>query len=76
MKTYYKPNATIIQQGDDMFTILHVAGRSLFTNKENVINKTHLGYMVKWCGGNHVIQHNDQLIICSKIEDTQYETVQ
>ncbi len=31
--------------------------------------------MVKWCGGDHVVQHNDKLIIGQKIEDAQYETI-
>ncbi len=75
MLTLTKPQSQILQQGNDMFNILQVVNRSLFTNDKNVINKTQLGYMVKWCGGNHVVQNNDRLIICSKIEDAQYETI-
>tara|TARA_R110002124_G_scaffold29466_2_gene102611 strand:- start:100 stop:276 length:177 start_codon:yes stop_codon:yes gene_type:complete len=58
-----------------MYTILDVVNRGLFTNSENVINKTQLGYMVKWVGGNHVVQADDKLLIVEKIEDAQYETI-
>jgi hypothetical protein len=75
MNTLTKPSSQILQQGDELYTVLHVVNRGLFTNSENVINKTQLGYMVKWCGGGHVVQDNDKLIICSKIEDAQYETI-
>ena len=75
MDLYTKPRSKLIQQGDDMYTILDVVNRGLFTNSENVINKTQLGYMVKWVGGNHVIQHDNKLLIVEKIEDAQYETI-
>lgn len=75
MNTLTKPNSNIIVQGEEMFTILQVVSRSHFVNEQNVINRVKLGYMVKWCGGDHVVQHNDKLIIGQKIEDAQYETI-
>ena len=75
MNLYTKPRSKLIQQGDDMYTILDVVSRNQFVDKNNVINRTSLGYMVKWCGGGHVVQKDDKLIICSKIEDAQYETI-
>ena len=75
MTILQKPESKILVQGEDMFTILHVVNRTQFVDKNNTINRTSLGYMVKWCGGNHVVQHNDKLLICQKIEDAQYEEV-
>lgn len=75
MNILSRPESKIIVQGEDMFTILQVVNRTQFVDKNNVINRTSLGYMVKWCGGNHVVQHDDKLIICSKIQDAQYEEI-
>ena len=58
-----------------MFTILQVVNRSQFVDGNNTINRTSLGYMVKWCGGNHVVQHDNKLLITQKIEDAQYEEI-
>ena len=70
-----KPRSKVIIQGEDMFTILDVVSRNQFVDKNNVINRTSLGYMVKWVGGNHVVQHDDKLLIVEKIQDAQYETI-
>ena len=70
-----KPNSKIIHQGDEMFTILHIVNRTQFVDQNNTINRTSLGYMVQWCGGDKVVQKDDKLLICSKIEDAQYETI-
>ena len=75
MNLYTKPRSKLIQQGDDMYTILDVVSRNQFVDKNNVINRTSLGYMVKWVGGNHVVQHDDKLLIVEKIQDAQYETI-
>ena len=75
MNLYTKPRSKLIQQGDDMYTILDVVSRNQFVDKNNVINRTSLGYMVKWCGGNHVVQHDDKLLIVEKIQDAQYEEI-
>jgi len=75
MNLYTKPRSKLIQQGDDMYTILEVVSRNQFVDKNNVINRTSLGYMVKWVGGNHVVQHDDKLLIVEKIQDAQYETI-
>ena len=75
MNLYTKPRSKLIQQGDDMYTILEVVSRNKFVDKNNVINRTSLGYMVKWVGGNHVVQHDDKLLIVEKIQDAQYETI-
>ena len=75
MNILSKPESKIIVQGEDMFTILQVVNRTQFVDKNNVINRTSLGYMVKWVGGNHVVQHDDNLLIVEKIQDAQYETI-
>ena len=75
MNLYTKPRSKLIQQGDDMYTILDVVSRNQFVDKNNVINRTSLGYMVKWVGGNHVVQHDNKLLITQKIEDAQYEEI-
>ena len=75
MNLYTKPRSKLIQQGDDMYTILDVVSRNQFVDKNNVINRTSLGYMVKWVGGNHVVQHDDKLLIVEKIQDAQYEEI-
>ena len=75
MNLYTKPRSKLIQQGEDMYTILDVVSRNQFVDKNNVINRTSLGYMVKWVGGNHVIQHDNKLLIVEKIEDAQYEEI-
>ena len=75
MNLYTKPRSKLIQQGEDMYTILDVVSRNQFVDKNNVINRTSLGYMVKWVGGNHVVQHDDKLLIVEKIQDAQYEEI-
>ena len=69
MNTLSKPNSQIIQQGDELYTIKYVMGRHMCVDKDNVIDKVKLGNMVKWVGGNHVVQHENKLIIVEKIED-------
>jgi len=75
MNLYTKPRSKLIQQGDDMYTILEVVSRNQFVDGKNVIDRVKLGYMVKWVGGNHVVQHDDKLLIVEKIQDAQYEEI-
>ena len=75
MNLYTKPRSKLIQQGDDMYTILDVVSRNQFVDGKNVIDRVKLGYMVKWYGGNHVVQHDDKLLIVEKIQDAQYEEI-
>ena len=75
MNLYTKPKSKLIQQGEDMYTILEVVSRNQFVDSNNVIDRVKLGYMVKWVGGNHVVQHDDKLLIVEKIQDAQYETI-
>jgi len=70
-----KPSSQIITQGEEMYTIKYVMGRHICTDKDNVIDRIKLGHLVKWYGGGHVVQKDDKLIICSKIEDAQYEII-
>jgi len=74
MTTLTKPNSTIIQQGEEMYVIKHIVNRTQFVDKDNVIDRVKLGYMVKWCGANHVVQHDNKLLIVEKIEEVQYES--
>jgi hypothetical protein len=75
MNLYTKPRSKLIQQGEDMYTILDVVSRNQFVDSNNVIDRVKLGYMVKWIGGNHVVQHDDKLLIVEKIQDAQYEEI-
>ena len=75
MNLYTKPRSKLIQQGEDMYTIKYVMGRHICVDDKNVIDRIKLGHLVKWYGGGHVVQKDDKLIICSKIEDAQYETI-
>ena len=75
MNLYTKPRSKLIQQGDDMYTILDVVSRNQFVDSNNVIDRVKLGYMVKWIGGNHVVQNDNKLIIVEKIQDAQYEEI-
>ena len=74
MTTLTKPESKIIIQGEDMYTIKFVIGRHMVVDKDNVIDRVKLGYMVKWCGANHVVQHDNKLLIVEKIEEIQYES--
>ena len=75
MLTLTKPSSQILQQGDELYTIKYVMGRHICVDDKNVIDRIKLGHLVKWYGGDHVVQKDDKLIICSKIEDAQYETI-
>ena len=75
MTILHKPESKIIVQGNDMFTILHIVNRSQFVDDDNVIDRVKLGYMVKWAGGNHVVQKDNKLIIVERVEDAQIEEI-
>lgn len=75
MTILHKPESKIIVQGDDIFTILHIVNRSQFVDDDNVIDRVKLGYMVKWAGGNHVVQKDNKLIIVERVEDAQIEEI-
>ena len=75
MNTLTKPSSQILQQGDELYTIKYVMGRHICVDDKNVIDRIKLGHLVKWYGGNHVVQNDDKLIIVEKIEDAQYETI-
>ena len=75
MNTLTKPSSQILQQGDELYTIKYVMGRHICVDDKIVIDRIKLGHLVKWYGGGHVVQKDDKLIICSKIEDAQYEII-
>ena len=50
-------------------------GRHICVDDKNVIDRIKLGHIVKWVGGNHVVQHDDKLLIVEKIQDAQYEEI-
>lgn len=75
MTTLTRPESKIIIQGEDMYTIKFVIGRHMVVDKDNVIDRSKLGYLVQWVGGNHVVQNKEQLYIVEKIEDAQYEII-
>ena len=76
MNLLNKPNSKIFIQGEEMYTIKYVMGRHICVDDKNVIDKVKLGHLVKYYGGNHVVQKDDKLLIVEKIEDAQYEQVQ
>ena len=76
MQVLSKPNSKIFVQGEEMYTIKYVMGRHICVDDKNVIDKVKLGHLVKYYGGNHVVQKDDKLLIVEKIEDAQYEQVQ
>ena len=76
MNLLHKPNSKIFVQGEEMYTIKYVMGRHMCVDDKNVIDKVKLGHLVKYYGGNHVVQKDDKLLIVEKIEDAQYEQVQ
>ncbi|MDB4453249.1 hypothetical protein N9145_03600 [bacterium] len=75
MQVLHKPNSKIFIQGDEMYTIKYVMGRHICVDKDNVIDRVKLGHLVKYYGGNHVVQKDDKLLIVEKIEDAQYEHI-
>lgn len=75
MEILHKPSSQVITQGENMYTIKYVMGRHICVDDKNVIDRIKLGHLVKWYGGGHVVQKDDKLIICSKIEDAQYEII-
>ena len=76
MQVLHKPNSKIFIQGEEMYTIKYVMGRHMCVDDKNVIDKVKLGHLVKYYGGNHIVQNDDKLLIVEKIEDAQYEQVQ
>ena len=70
-----KPSSHIITQGEEMYTIKYVMGRHICVDDKNVIDRIKLGHLVKWYGGNHVVQAEQKLLIVEKIQDAQYETI-
>ncbi len=70
-----KPSSQILTQGENMYTIKYVMGRHICVDDKNVIDRIKLGHLVKWYGGNHVVQAEQKLLIVEKIEDAQYETI-
>ena len=75
MNTLTKPSSQILQQGDELYTIKYVMGRHICVDDKNVIDRIKLGHLVKWYGGNHVVQAEQKLLIVEKIQDAQYETI-
>lgn len=75
MLTLTKPSSQILQQGDELYTIKYVMGRHICVDDKNVIDKVKLGHLVKWYGGNHVVQAEQKLLIVEKIQDAQYEEI-
>ena len=75
IKTFNKPRSRVIQQGDNLYTIMGVYNSSWFIKADKTVDKTRLGYIVKYEGGDHVIQYENKYYICQQIEDIQYEMI-
>ena len=74
MRTFSTPRSQIIEQGDKMYKILKRYPRDKFLVDGN-IDKTKLGWIVKWEEGDHVVQHDNKLLICEEIKQHEYETI-
>ncbi len=67
---------TLIKRDDDLFELIRILPVSMFINKKtNEVDKKVLQTGMEALNGNWVLQENDRFIICSKIEDTLYETI-
>ena len=75
LKTFHKPRSRVIQQGDNLYLIMGVYNAQMFINLDKTVDRHKLGMIVKYEGGNHVIQHENKYYICQQIEDAQYEDI-
>ena len=76
LKTLHKPKSTLIQQGDTLYQINATWPSRAFIGENKMVDKTKLGLIVKWEGGDHVIQYQDKYHICEEIQDAEYEDIQ
>ena len=67
MKTLHKYKPTIMFD-NDFYVVLG-------EHKSDRVDKDKLGHLVKWYGGDKVLGYNGYYLICSRIQDAQYETI-
>lgn len=61
----------VIYNRDKAYKILKVIPIHNFLNKDQSVNQKVLGLYVNKLKGNHVLQNNNNFIICEEIEDAQ-----
>ena len=59
----------VIYNGNKAYKILKAVTMHHFLNKDDSVNRKVLGLYVNEIGGNHVLQHNDRVLICEEIEE-------
>ena len=63
-----QPGTRILNYQGDML-------KHLATHKDNGYSKEQLGHLVKYYGGNKILKKDNLLLICSQIEDADYEVI-
>lgn len=61
----------IIYNGNKCYSILNVIPVSNFKNSDGNINKRVLGMYVNEVGGNHVLQKQNNILICKEVEEAE-----
>ena len=64
MKELTTPRSRIIQHGGDMLKILAI-------HKDKGYDKTKLGHLVKYYGGDKLLKNQETLFICEIIKDAE-----
>lgn len=62
-------HSNIVYNGDKAYKILDIISIHNFTNKDGNVNKQVLGMYVSEKKGDHVLQHQNQFLICETIEE-------
>ncbi len=61
--------SNIIYNNNIAYKILDIISVHNFLNRDNSVNKQVLGLYVHECGGNKVLQRDNNFLICKEIED-------
>lgn len=64
-----RPICNIIYKGNVAYKILDIIGIHHFLNSDDSINKQVLGLYVHEIGGGHVLQRDNDFLICNEIEE-------
>ena len=62
-------HSNIVYNGDKAYKILDIVSIHNFTNKDGSVNKQVLGMYVNEKKGDHVLQRQNQFLICETIEE-------
>lgn len=64
MRELTMPSSRLIEYEGGIFKILA-------KHKNNNYNREELGHLVKYYGGNKILQSHDHLLICSEVEEAE-----